>query len=294
MGYSVNVWGTCKGITTCCTYIWNAHSFWPSYEDQSCDPDATWCGTPVKYGSTTSFVLSDFQVGNEVVMTIFCLHVDGPLSISGDVRIRYVDSEGTVTNTWYYYFSFSVPSGYWEESYAWAAIGVRPKPWPEIWNNSYGYRVEAKGTSGGWTGIDITQYYAINYLDTTNVNSSHTPGYMWVEGERIAFVGNIGAKIFIGHDGTSSFVGTDKIGHMWIEDDRLGYIDANGYKRKTKRGDKYWINGWEGSAVYAGASAVGHIWVMGSASPYWTKIGFVGEDGYVYRMGPGYVHGDQQ
>jgi len=295
MSWSYRVWGTCRGITTCCTYRWNAHSFWPSYEDQACDPDAAWCDTPKKAGSTSPFDLTDFQVGHEVVMTILCVRVNGPDSKSGEIRIRYIDPERTVTDTWYYYFSLSPDAGGWSEQYAWVAIGVRPEPWPEIWNNSPFYRVEAQGYDG-WSDLYRIQYYTTKNLDTTNVNSDCKVGYIWVEGEMIAFGGDIGAKIFINHDGSSSYVGTEYAGRIWIEDtDKLSYIDRNGYKRKTKRGDKYWITGWMGSAVYAGSTAkAGYFWVWGWPSPYWTKVGFVGIDGWVYRMGPGYLSGDSQ
>ncbi len=279
---------TGKGITykyggTTYNYVWNGHSFWPSFQDQGFPNGNFDWGTYNTTGTTSSFNLSGFQVGNEAVL--YLLEIRWDAGYSGYVEIECFDPDGTVVyNAVYSGFPDPGP-GSTAAKAIWAAIGVRPKPWPEIWSNSSNYRWVVTGI------VSSTRYFTTYNLDLNVMYRYYNrEGHVWVSGEYLWYMSSIGCKHYIRHDGNwHGFPGTSKSGYVWIDDSeyKICWVDETGYTRKCKRGDKYWITGWTGYSVNVGSSNKGYFWV--SENPYWTKVQFVAYDGYLIRVGPGYT-----
>lgn len=260
-------------------YVWNAHSFWPSFELQGFQEASFDEGTLDTVGTATSFNLSGFQVGNEVVL--YLVELDFTSGITGYVTLSFEDKYGTEVSSADYYYS-------WFGGYMyWIAMGVRPNPYPEIWYNGTFYaKVETPA------GTSDTHSFSVNNLDTSVLTRYYDSdrGKMWVEGDYLWYISYLKCKHYIRHNNEFPlYVGTSDAGKIWIDDDeyRLKWIDENGYLRKSKRGDKYWTEGWDAGDKYVGTGSTGRIFCR--ESPGWTEIHYVAHDGYLVRHGPGYV-----
>jgi hypothetical protein len=279
-------------------YRWNAHSFNPT-SDPACgyqtwdifDNPASddWDTPPYSYIPETDFDLSGFCYGNEVVMFVLSWYITGE-SESGTVIIRYKDPDSNTifTNS----ASWSGDAGEWY--YRWAAIGVKAGG-AEIWKNgtySIEYDISWDGGASHETG---TVYFTVSNYPTATSTSGYA-GSIWVEDDYLCFASYSGYKIRCRHDGSSSYVGTEYAGAVWLETNgKISYVDASGYKRNTKLGDKYGYDGWTTELPSApGASYAGSIWVS-SASEGTTYLMIISADGIKYRIGAGYVEsGDYQ
>jgi hypothetical protein len=263
-------------------YRWNAHSFWPSFNLQNYNDVSYEWDTLALYNPTTTFDLTNFQVGHEVVLYLIEIRWDS--GYSGAITIEFEDNVGTTLYTATFNYDFAEPlPGYIRGMYSWAAIGVRPQPWPELYYNGTFY---AK-TSGIVTN---TTAFTVNNLDTSVLTRyPGKEGTMWVEGDYLWYISKIGCKHYVlpqpgGEQSTAS------PGSVWISntDYRIHWCDQNGIHRKSKRGDKYWTEGWNSGTKFIGTDKIGYTFMR--SSPGWTEFHYVAYDGYLVRHGPGYVH----
>ena len=268
-------------------YIWHGHSFWPSYELQDWqEVNYEWL-TPAIYGADTTFNLTGFQSGNEVVMYVNEIHWDS--GYSGQWVMEFRDWTGTVLFTADHSQTFPAPpSGYTAGVYAWIGIGVRPEPWPEIYYNG-NYTAVTTGI------VSNTTNFTVYNLDTaTLVRYPGKEGYMWVEDDYLWYICYMGTKVkILPQPGGETSTSTP--GAVWISDSdyRIHWVDENGIHRKSKLGDKYWTEGWQGGTNFVGTSKTGYIYARDD--PGWTELHYVAYDGYLVRHGPGYVYsGDFQ
>jgi hypothetical protein len=141
-----------------------------------------------------------------------------------------------------------------------------------------------------------TVFWVTNYTYLDPVIS----GYLWVEGENLCYTGKIISglntserKVICMHeDAVPIDVGVEHAGAIWLEDvGRITYVDANGYKRRTKMGDKYGSPQFVGEIPSTpGVEYVGTIYVNQEG-----YISIISSDGIKYRIGPGYLYsGDYQ
>lgn len=269
-------------------YIWNGHSFWPSYEDQNFDEDYIDFESFGFYIQTTNFDLTDFQSGHEVVLLAQSLTWNSDIGFQ-TWGLEFIDPEGTQLFFSHYVKDFFDPSPYDEYNwYIWLAIGVRPKPYPEIWKN---------GTYlGKATGIrPQTVSFTVTNLDESRLTLyPGKEGTMWIEGNYLWYISWLGTKHFIIPEPGGELL-TGKYGAVWISnsDYRIHWTDQWGVHRKSKLGDKYWTDTWGTSPTYAGVSKAGYTWMCNGTN--WTTFQYVAQDGYVVRHGPGYIRtGDMQ
>lgn len=267
-------------------YIWYGHSFWPSYENQGFDGSATYTyDTLHLYNASTSYNLTDFQVGHEVILYLLEFRYD--VSFYGALYMKFVDDEGTVLFLADYSGTYTT-SGATNGCYSWIATGVRPQPFPEIWKNGTYYAI----TSGF---VSNTTAFTIFGLDETRLTRyPGKEGTMWVEGNYLWYISAIGCKHFILPE-PGGETSTASPGAVWISsgDYRIHWCDSTGIHRKSKLGDKYWTESWDGGDHYVGTSRTGYAFARSYLG--WTELQYVAHDGYLVRHGPGYVHtGDYQ
>ena len=263
-------------------YRWNAHSFWPSYENQEYDEETPAWNTIAIYEESTSFDLTDFQPGHEVVM--YVNEIRWNAGYSGQWTLEFQDPEGTTLYISEYGRTFDAPpSGWTAGSYAWIAIGVRPNPWPEIYSNGI-YRAITSGI------VSNTTYFTITNLDTTLL--TRYPGYegtAWIEGENLHYISRLGTEhTMLAQPGEETSAGV--AGAIWMSNTeyRIHWTDENGVARKSKLGDRYDVESRHGGRHYVGESKKGYFWAR--YSPGWTTLHGICYDGYLTRFGPGYLH----
>lgn len=282
-----------------CTYIWDGHSFFPTFSTNGIDYD-DWdhwvVGTPSVYSPKTQFYLDDYWPGNECAL--FFLSIGTYEGESGYVYLDFYDPSGRIyfSATWFF------PSRPYDASWwVWAGVGVGKdffdgRPDEVCVNGTHGVSFDALDL-----GISPRSYvWEAHNLDLSKFNpvaSNYSQtGNLWVEGEYLYFIdGMMGKKIRIKHSGHNlGDVGLANAGYIWVPasaERRLHYIDHNGIHRKTHVGDIYaTYDYWEffGGDINVGSSNAGYIWNYGG----WAFLYFVDGDGYWVRLGAGYVYGD--
>lgn len=281
------------------TYRVNAHTFNPNTEGGSNDYDESVSGsnrTDVRaLNPKTDFDLTNFQPGHEVIMTINKL--DGPDSNANGktIGIDYEYPDGTVL------FSSTDTVGqdlgdneFW---FIWAYTGLRPAARgdasnEEIHSNeTYSTRVYADGYS------DINTNHTMSNLDTS-LFTLHLgkEGYIWVEGENLAFISWMGTKHTMLHDGSNyGTPGSSKSGFVWIPNNSgakyIEYVDANGTQRRTKLGDTMGWRGEDNMPLSTSTSNKGYIWTCDGFN--WHALMFINTDGDKVRIGNGYLNGNE-
>lgn len=275
-------------------YIWNGHIFWPSYEAQGYNNNYPWSiGNTGTVNSKSSFDLTDFQVGNEAVFSHAAIRFNE--STYAYWTMTWYDNLGNILYEDSYYVSQSVDPG-WEWEYLFGSgIGVRPEPWPEIYYNGQ-YSIRSRISS-----LDQTKRYYITNLDTDVLTRYiGKEGHMWVEGNNLWYISEIGCKQKLLSQSTTGFVDESKAGHVWIDgsESRICWVGSISTFGKvpvfeSKLADVYWSEGWDtGGPVNVGSSNAGFIWVD---SWQWTILQFIDYAGRKCRIGPGYVYsGDYQ
>jgi hypothetical protein len=281
------------------TYKWGKHSFNPTgadtYQSWDCfdDPNFEWDEYLSRYGNSATFDLTGYRYGNEVCMAVLKWENLSEHSDSGIWNITLKDPDDniiiSITDDW------SMSSGYWK--YAWYGIGVKTLSGDkEIWKNgTYTFEYTITYDDDTETETDSVTFDVYSFPSVGSYLSSKK-GHIWIEGENIAFICYQGYKIVVKHDGSSSYIDSDKAGTIWVESDgRIHYIDADRYERKTKTGDKYG-NPDQGSDEIPDSpetSYEGYIWVSNSFDDTYLMV--VTQDGIKYRIGVGYVDsGDYQ
>ena len=271
------------------SFRWNGHSFNPSYQDQN------FCGDYLVFDSlsllnpTTTFDCTGFQVGHEVMMFAYTARLPGGTQEFIENGIYDKDDKLLFGSSFFLDWGHLDPNINYE-FYFFVAIGIKPDPEPEISYNG-NYRATVSSPSLGGTSWQAT----VTNLDTDVLTRySSDVSKVWVQGEHIYYIPFFQTKNCLLHDGTCTFTCCDYAGQIWVEgnDQRLHYIDEFGNKRKTKPGDKHWIEtcGFnQPCEKNVGCANAGHLWT----SLHWfSKLNFVTCTGQMIRIGPGATYTD--
>jgi len=282
--------GTGEGVTynPGNTYIWNGHGFWPPMRDQGFDEGDYAYNTTVLYNADTSFDLTNFRPGYEVVLYLVVIETTSSPN-SGNYTMKFEDNSSNVLYTQTSSFNHPADASTSYESFAWIAIGCRPSPYSEINYNGTYY---AKTTGA----VSETKSFTTSGLNTSlNTLYSSDKGMIWVESTNIVFICQLGTVQSIQHDGsTYGSHSTSEAGKIWVPDGASGlkylcYIDSSGNERHTKEGT-YYFDIYDTSVTSTSSANAGAISV--SDSPNWTSIKFVAADGNVVQLGQGYLYGN--
>jgi len=298
MSLSLDIFQTGYGVSDSGqgTYRWHGHSFNPTSNpgdgSQSWDiwsyPDIV--GAFSVYIPTNSFGLSGFQYGIEVVMGVVKFSNIGEEDDSGYLYLRFYDPNDNLVLS--YSWSWYLPPPFYR--YYWIGMGIKTNV-QEIWKNGT-YRFYCKITNNGGASTFYEGNYNFTISDYPSITHAGTSnrGYLWVEGDNLTFVCyQNGVKIVIPNDATATYVGTEYNGHIWLEaDGKISFV-ANGYKRRTKLGDRYGYGGVSSEIPGSpGAGHAGHIWVCFDFND--TYLIIISPNGVKYRIGAGSIIGDYQ
>lgn len=252
-------------------------------------------GPVTYYNPATSFNLSGFVGGLEIVLFVAVWHWDGPLVGTTYLNLTWNRPDGSVifwgANN--FAVSLNIPSGYWS-GYFWA-INTGVAPWEVMSSANYSAR--------SWsTGLDpITNNTTITFSNTPSaarVSGSSHQGYIWVEGNFLSIAncgggydsyGGTGYGAWIHGINGTSLGGSGTPGYIWVNTSNdLCFVDGSGTPCKVpwkiKQFASYFSNGAT-STVYAGTSNAGKIWMDNEYGQ--THIAYIGYDGYKYICGAG-------
>jgi hypothetical protein len=280
-------------------YRINGHGFAPTPDPSGGQSWNLWTepivGNAGIYNQTDTFDLTGFGWGLEVIAALanFRTTLESDF-VSATMSIK--DFTGTTVLTGTLYYDMHSWDEFDQGCISWIGyVGAGH----EIWGNGR-YTVKIlfySYTEGLQYGPFETVFWVTNYSYLDEVIS----GYIWIEGENLCYTGKVSvqsgtfseSKVVCMHDGsTYGFVGVDKAGAMWLEDvGRITYIDSEGYKRRTKMGDKYGSPQYVGEIPSTpGVQYAGTIYV--NTEGY---ISIISSDGIKYRIGAGYIYsGDYQ
>jgi len=239
-------------------------------------------------GETYAFNVIGLRPGHEAPVSVSM--IDGPY-FGGYLTVRWKNNVGTVISTFSQYISSIVAGQKW---IVFSYMGIKPASRGNSEEISYNgnYLVEAELDGIG----TVSKAFSVNNLDLSSLTlHTSSSGYVWVEGDYLTYISYMGTKHFIGHDGsTYGYVGTDQSGYVWIPNSSslkyIEYIDASGYKRRTKNGDTdgYW-------AFSDGVGSTGHtpgyLWAQGYSN--WAALMFINNSGVQVRISNGYVYGNE-
>jgi hypothetical protein len=252
---------------------------------------------PFSYsGQAGSYDLSGFVPGFEVLLATAIWDFENtaasPAGYSANLYSRWCDTDGTTTIEQGYNgqaVSGTLAANSWTE-YAYSMnIGVDADEFKT--SGTYYHRVKATGTNAF---AETSDGHAINNCPdvATLTLSSSKRGYIWVEGNNLAYV-NGGSDSGGGwkHSMAGDLVGASgsDAGYLWVGTDNLIHwvgADGNHYKAKwaIKQVYSYFTNGPTGS-VNAGTNKAGKIWVDTEFGT--THLGYIGYDGWKYLAGAG-------
>lgn len=251
---------------------------------------------PVTYdGEATSFDLTGFSPGFEICNGAAVYDFDntgggGSRSISTTVVLKWTDTSNVPLNGAVYtaVVSTSIPAGSWFDYWLGANIGFESS---EIaTSTTYDFR---SSTSGTPTIPEVVTAISFTNVPTITTLSSNDMGYMWVEGNNLAYVNasqwkHSMAGVAIGATGKTP-------GYIWV-DDGLSTGTPNALHWVGNDGKDY-TNAWQvqqfasfysnssTSAVFAGTTRAGYIWVDDQFGQ--THLGYIGYDGFKYLTGAG-------
>jgi len=243
-------------------------------------------GPVMFYGAGTSFNLSGFLPGWELVAFFCGWHWDGPVSGTTYLYSQWLDSVGSVM--WYCANGLSVnlnlAADYWQEHMYACNQGVAG--WEVDVSGTYKCRSWSTGVQA--MGNQDTSVTFSNVPSTTQMSSTYTGG-VWVEGNDLCYV--CGNRWKHNMEGDSQgYVGTTYSGAIWIDTSYyLHWVgaDGNNYRAKwrIKQFASTWTNGPTGE-TYAGATYSGSIWVDTEFG--YTHLAYIAGDGYKYLAGSGH------
>ena len=245
------------------------------------------------YSPSSSFDLTDYYPGTEVVMAVCTIYGPDVFPITSD----WYNPNGTR----FYAGSFGsgiILSGDWR--YTWSYVGCKPPDnkggalnsiYGEIYfNGQYSVGIGTAQSPAHWA-----------YVQISNVNSSRmtmhygSEGDIWVDGQNIHFICWDGHEIIIANDGVNyGNAGGTTTGSIWVPNissaNYLCYVDFSGYIRHTKNGD---TGGWAGyDGVGTSGHTPGYIWVESGFNA--TYLMFINNDGWQVRLSSGYMFGNSQ
>lgn len=270
------------------TYVWDGYSYFPTYGYQGFDDTLSITDINL-YQPKTTWDLTNYRLGQECLFFLSLLHNNGSTEETFQITYSWYDPDDNFL--FLETLEYTLPAGY--KSYFWYGVGVAIDNGTSRYNEVYkngNYEIRLTG--------DVTATYTatVQNLDESKINyvSSTYKGYIWVEGDNICFISGDYYKIKINHDGTIYETGLENnAGEIWIPSsgDYLCYIDSSGNLRHTHVGDKYGTSsGWDSTVTTDNVGTInkGYMWVRDN----WSFIYFINNDGYVVRLGPGYVYGD--
>lgn len=238
-------------------------------------------------GLGTSFNLSGFYPGWELVAFFCGWHWDGPLYGTAYMYSQWRDENNNLMFTCANgnSISLNLDSGYWQEYMYGCNQGVAGWEVDVVGN----YRVRSWSTGTGAMGQQDTIITFSNVPSTSQLPTS-TKGYIWVEGNNLCFVNaNKWKHIMIGNQ--ESYVDTAKKGYIWIDSGTgytLKWIGNDGYRYRCKWNIKQFASTWSNGPTgptFAGTSKKGYIWIDDEFG--WTHLGYIASDGYKYLTGSG-------
>ena len=242
---------------------------------------------PVAYdGAATSFDLSGFYPGWEVVAFFTIWHWDGPLAGTAYLYSRWVDTAGATIfncqNGTAYVFDIAV--GLYGEYWAGCNQGIAS--WEIDTSGDFGVKSHSTGT--GAMGEQTTTITFSNVPSTTQL-ASDKPGYIWVEGNNLNFINaNRWEHIIIGTD--QGYVDTAKAGYMWVDtSDDLHWIGVDGHDYIVPWKIQEFASTWSNSsndATAPGTSYKGYTWVDNEYG--WTHLAYIGNNGHKFLVGSGH------
>jgi hypothetical protein len=236
-------------------------------------------------GEGTSFDLSGFYPGYEVVAFFCGWHWDGPVSGTAYLYSQWRDENNNLMFTCANGLAvgLNIQQDYWYEYMYACNQGVAG--WEiDVAGN---YRVRSWSTGAGAMSQQDTIISFSNVPSTTQLSSTKI-GYIWVEGNNLCFINANRWKHSMAGD-NQGYVDTNKKGYMWIDNDNyLHWIgnDGNNYRVRWRiqQFASTWSNGPTGP-TYAGTDKKGYTWVDSEFGD--THIAYIGANGYKFLMGAG-------
>ena len=247
-------------------------------------------GGPLSYyGKATSFDLSGFNPGWELV-GFFCIwHWDGPISgaayLSSKWRDRYGSTMFYCANSAYLYLN--VASGYWSEYMYGCNQGVAG--W-EI-DSSGNYSVQSWSTGAGSISTKTTTITFSNVPSTSS--SGGESGHIWIEGNDLCYIDAINndsstwKQTMVGVKG--SYKDVAKAGALWIgTNNYLHWIGNDGYEYLAEWRIQQYASTWSNGPTneqHPGTSYKGYMWVDNEFGQ--THLAYIGYNGYKFLAGSG-------
>ena len=239
-----------------------------------------------------SYDLSDFSPGFEICVGLTMWDFDNnggsPYYIDTTLYWDWKDPSGNIiSNNGYIYETHYVPPdpippGYYAPT--WVAANIGCAGWEISSSGTYHYRASASGTPS----ISVVDT-SVTMSNVPNTSVIGTPGYIWVEGNNLAYINaNQWKHSIVGAD--QGYVGGTP-GYFWNTAGTLGlvWIGSDGHKYglpwEIKQFYSYFPNSATG-ATYAGTANGGKIWVDNEFG--YTHLAFISSaDGYKYLSGAG-------
>lgn len=278
----------CKGLTNTATGV--SFVFWRS--NFNMPVPVTYSRGNMSYNNqATTFDLSGFVPGLEI-----CLGVLKDLTVTvtsvGNVTVdtAWYKPDGTKIFSIYNYTWYADVTGDWvfgtDVSYA----NTGCASWEVGSSGTYSIRTIVTGGAS----FSQTTNIVFNNVPSVTKLASSSQGYIWVEGNYLAFCnaggGTQGGAGAWKHSILGTSLGTSgSAGYMWIDtSNNLCFTRSDGtackVPWKVKQFKSEFTNSASG-AVNAGTSNKGKIWVDNEFGQ--THIAYIGDDGYKYLCGAG-------
>lgn len=243
-------------------------------------------------GSSTSYDLTGFSPGFEICVGTSVLDVDNtagvsPISVSGTLTIQWIAQNGvTVLLTNSVFISFSAPAGQFTETAIEENIGFQ------------GTEIGTSGTyffKSSWSGTpsasSVTTSVSFTNVPTITTLPSKDQGYMWVEGNNLAYVNANLWKHSIAGTLVGATNGSQDIGYIWLDGSDLHWVgsDTNNYKQpwKVAQFASYFTNSSTGPApgTPLASKDYGSFWVDNEFGD--THLAYIATDGNKWLTGAG-------
>lgn len=241
------------------------------------------------YGKATSFDLTGFAPGWEIV-ALFCIwRWDGPISGTGKLYSQWLDRFGDIMFPCAYAFPVSVDeiAGYYYEYCYGCNQGVAG--W-EI-DDDGNFSVQSWCTQS--SGDDVSMPTKTTTITFSNVPSTAgvtgKSGYIWVEGNNLCYIDATEWKqTMIGTD--IGLVDINKAGYMWIDTSNyLHWIGNNGHDYRAEWRIQQYASTWSNGPTderNPGVSYKGYMWTDDEFGQ--THLAYIGANGYKFLTGSGH------
>ena len=245
------------------------------------------------YDRQSSYDLSDLSLGMAICFNSALFYwendTDGDQIIDVDCYHEVEDPDGTIiVATTFPVYSYLKP-GYW---YAYQTVFLlQNRPWRIYKDGTYTARAWAEefGQGGGGMAEGFEEIEFNNVPDPLKGDTDKA-GYIWVEGEDLAFIGALGFKhVLKGKKESGLGTTPDKAGYIWLDESQnnVTWIGESGNYYETKWKVKQFECSFGGASgeQYAGTDKAGHTWMDDEFGR--THFSYIGTDGYKYLVGSG-------